>query len=52
MPVQGVKVVEVCQLDSVVQGGGAIAVRQGPVSRVGQQQPHHEGVLLLGSQVQ
>ena len=49
---QGVKVLEVGQLHSVVQGGGPIAVCQGPISRVGQQQPHDKGVMLLGCQME
>lgn len=49
---QGVKMLEVRQLHSIVQGGGPIAVCQGPISRVGQQQPHDKRVLLLGCQMQ
>ena len=52
MGVQGMEVGQVCQLHSIVQGGGPIAIPQGPIRLVLQQHTHHACVLLLGSQVE
>lgn len=49
---QGVEVAQVRQLHCVVQGGGAVAVLQGSISVVVQQDAHHPRVLLLGRQVE